>query len=266
MGKACPFMLPKKIYHFQIRKKKVGIVNIVTPPPSPEDCFRNLPRIVSEKLLQIETSMTATWKQTEQVRQFTRPMLDIIVVSRKLPSTQANIKFLFQSLERARFGNKFPSFNVTRTRSKNGKCSEWEWEMFAKHGAYFHKDLFNDRKLQRCPQNELCVLAKAKKLRQDWRYYRECDYLHRPHCRYFKKDWCKMGKDCPFIHSRKKSIHQSTKRKKAKEESHKEKVTIALVVLWIIDSMTRLGSFCKLKHSKTPIWKRRETLRKWTCQ
>ena len=29
---------------------------------------------------------------------------------------------------------------------------------------------------------------------------RRCDYCYLPHCKYFKKDKCKKGKDCSFIH------------------------------------------------------------------
>ena len=40
-----------------------------------------------------------------------------------------------------------------------------------------------------------------------------CGYWHPPHCKYFKKDKCEMGKDCPFVHTAKEEaiFHSSTK-------------------------------------------------------
>ena len=49
--------------------------------------------------------------------------------------------------------------------------------------------------------------------------------------KYFKKETCQVGKDCPFIHSQKKNRSTGPQRKGKGEgnESEKEKVMVAIV-------------------------------------
>ena len=91
-------------------------------------------------------------------RQSTMPMESILALCRKLPSEKAGIRNPFQSLERAKFRNKFPSLNVIQTSSKNARSpnappydrrsTAWneEQEEFARHRAYkLHKALLKTK-------------------------------------------------------------------------------------------------------------------------
>ena len=60
----------------------------------------------------------------EQIRRTKTSMKGIIGLRRKLPSEKECITSSYQSLEGARFRDKFPPLNVIQTGSKNGKISE----------------------------------------------------------------------------------------------------------------------------------------------
>ena len=95
-------------------KVTVAIVNVAN----------HRPMYTSEKLLHFETSMNSHLKaerNIEQIRRNGTPMKGFIGLKRKLPSEKRSIKFPYQSLEGARFRDKFPSLNVIQTGSKNGR-------------------------------------------------------------------------------------------------------------------------------------------------
>ena len=98
-------------------KVKVAIVNNAN----------NIPIYISEQFLQFGPSMSSYLKANgnlEQIRRTRTSMKGIIGLTRKLPSEKGRIKFSYQSLEGARFRDKFPPLNVILSGSKNGKISE----------------------------------------------------------------------------------------------------------------------------------------------
>ena len=95
-------------------KVTVAIVNIP----------KHRPWNTSGKLLQLETSRNSHLKaegNLEQVGQSTMSMKSILSLRRKLPSEKNIIRFAGQSLDRAKFRDKFASLNVNQTGSKKKK-------------------------------------------------------------------------------------------------------------------------------------------------
>ena len=124
------------------RKVTVAIVNIAN----------HRPRTTSGKLFcNFETTRNTNLKAGGNLHEVGRskmPFKGILVFERKPSSAKRSIRFSYQSPERAKFRDKFPSPDVIQTGSEHGRspntppydqgCTEWndEQEEFARHGAH----------------------------------------------------------------------------------------------------------------------------------
>ena len=91
-----------------------------------ENIANHRPRsyILQRQFLQFLPSMNSYLKaegNLEQIRRTRTSMKGIIGLPRKLPSEKGRIKFSYQSLEGARFRDKFPPLNVIQTGNKSGR-------------------------------------------------------------------------------------------------------------------------------------------------